>query len=62
MQEIVLKGTDISFKYGNSVVLDKCNFKVNNGDFSVIIGPNGSGKKHFIKDLSWFVKPSKWNN
>ncbi len=49
MEEAVLKGKDISFKYGSSLILDKCSFEVNNGDFSVIIGPNGSGKSTLLR-------------
>lgn len=47
--EVVLRGKDISFKYGNSVVLEKCNIEINAGDFSVIIGANGSGKSTLLK-------------
>ena len=49
MQESVLKGRDITFKFGNNIILEKCNFDIYKGDFSVITGPNGSGKSTLLR-------------
>ncbi|MCK9216620.1 MAG: metal ABC transporter ATP-binding protein [Firmicutes bacterium] len=49
MQELVLKGRDIGFRYGSNYILDKCSFDIYKGDFSVITGPNGSGKSTLLK-------------
>ncbi len=59
MKEAVLVGKNISFKYGNSVILEKCNFTINNGDFSVIIGANGSGKSTLLKICLGLLNPQE---
>ncbi len=58
MNETVLEGKDISFKYGDRHILHNCNFSVNKGDFSIIIGPNGSGKSTLLKICLGLLKPN----
>ena len=57
MKETVLRGKNISFKYGNSIILEKCNFAIDKGDFSVIIGANGSGKSTLLKICLGLLNP-----
>lgn len=59
MKETILKGKNISFKYGNSFILEKCNFIINSGDFSVIIGANGSGKSTLLKICLGLLNPQE---
>lgn len=57
MGDIIINGEGISFKYGNSMVLNNCDFKVNDGDFAVVIGPNGSGKSTLLKISLGLLNP-----
>ncbi len=50
---------DISFTYGNNVVLHNVSFKIENKDFVGIIGSNGSGKTTLLKIMLGLLKPSK---
>lgn len=55
--EKVIEVKDLSFGYGERLVLENLNFSVERGDFVGIIGPNGSGKSTLIKLLLNIVKP-----
>ena len=57
MEDIIINGEGISFKYGNSMVLNECDFKVNDGDFAVVIGSNGSGKSTLLKISLGLLNP-----
>lgn len=57
MENEIIKGEGISFKYGNSMVLNNCDFRVNDGDFAVVIGPNGSGKSTLLKISLGLLNP-----
>ena len=59
MQEAIIKGKGISFKYGSNAVLDNCDFKVYDGDFAVVTGPNGSGKSTLLKICLGLLKPQR---
>lgn len=48
---------DLSFKYGNRIILDRINLKIKQGDFIALIGPNGSGKTTLLKCILRIVKP-----
>lgn len=53
--QIILK--DISFKYGNEVILDNINFALNNNRPVVLTGKSGSGKTTFAKIITGLLKP-----
>lgn len=55
---IMIKIENVSFKYKNSntKILDKLNFKVNDGEIVAIIGENGSGKSTIGKLISGIIK------
>lgn len=57
MGDIIIKGKGIGYKYGNSMVLNNCDFKVNDSDFAVVIGPNGSGKSTLLKISLGLLNP-----
>ncbi|MBS4030769.1 MAG: heme ABC transporter ATP-binding protein [Clostridiales bacterium] len=48
----------LSFKYGETAVLDSTTFSLGEGVFTGIIGPNGSGKTTLLKLISRVLKPS----
>lgn len=45
----VLEVTNLSFSYGEEMVLQNINFKVQERDFLALIGPNGGGKSTLIR-------------
>jgi len=49
---------NLSFAYTQKIVLNKLNFKLEDGEFLTIIGRNGSGKSTFIKCLLKILKVS----
>ncbi len=48
---------DVSFSYGDFLVLDKARFHVHPGEFAALVGPNGAGKTTVLKLLLGLVKP-----
>ncbi len=54
---IVLKG--ISKRYGSRTVLKDLNLKVHQGEFHVLIGPNGGGKTTTLSIMAGLIKPDK---
>jgi zinc transport system ATP-binding protein len=57
LMEKVIEVKDLSFGYGERLILENLNFSVEKGDFVGIIGPNGSGKSTFVKLLLNNIKP-----
>lgn len=49
---------DISFKYSSNFVLNKVNFSIYQGDFLVLVGPNGGGKSTLVKIILGLLKPT----
>jgi zinc transport system ATP-binding protein len=47
----------ISFCYGENVVLNNFSLNIENGDFVAIVGPNGSGKSTMLKIIAGLLKP-----
>ncbi|MBW6410409.1 energy-coupling factor transporter ATPase [Clostridium weizhouense] len=66
MNQEMIKCTDVSFKYikneeGNTeekYAVKNVNFKVNKGEFLVILGHNGSGKSTIAKHMNALLTPS----
>ena len=55
---IVIK--DLSFSYSkNKEVLNNINFKINEGDFVMLIGPNGNGKTTLLKCIDNLLNINK---
>jgi zinc transport system ATP-binding protein len=48
----------LSASYGNKVVLQDINFRVNENDFIGVIGPNGGGKTTLLKVILGLIKPT----
>ncbi|MFB9832652.1 ABC transporter ATP-binding protein [Actinoallomurus acaciae] len=57
METSRLAGTGLTFAYDDRVVIDDVDIVVPDGSFTVIIGPNASGKSTLLKTLSKMVSP-----
>ncbi len=54
---MMLEIKHLSKKYGNNVVLDDINLKINKGDIIGIIGPSGTGKSTLLRSINLLEKP-----
>ena len=54
----ILTVKNLAVSYGNKTVIDNINFTVEDDDFLVIFGENGSGKSSLIKTLLSLKSPS----
>ncbi|GAB6161559.1 ABC transporter ATP-binding protein [Desulfothermus naphthae] len=52
-----VKVRELTFGYGDKVVLDHLSFEVSKGEILAILGPNGSGKTTLLKCLNMLLKP-----
>ena len=57
MMEPILKGRNLTKRYGKVVALDNCDFDLFPGEILAVIGDNGAGKSTLIKALSGAVVP-----
>lgn len=48
---------NVSFTYGNGLVLTGLNLSVSQGELVAVIGPNGSGKSTLLKLISGVLRP-----
>jgi iron complex transport system ATP-binding protein len=48
---------NLSFAYGQNIVLEKINLEFEAGEFVALIGPNGAGKTTLLKLLAGLLKP-----
>lgn len=55
--EPILKGRNLTKRYGKVVALDNCDFDLYPGEILAVIGDNGAGKSTLIKALSGAVTP-----
>ena len=55
--EPILKGRNLTKRYGKVVALDNCDFELYPGEILAVIGDNGAGKSTLIKALSGAVVP-----
>ncbi len=53
----ILKGRNLTKRYGKVVALDNCDFDLYPGEILAVIGDNGAGKSTLIKALSGAVVP-----
>jgi ABC-type multidrug transport system fused ATPase/permease subunit len=49
---------NVSFSYGNDLILKDCNLEIFKGDYLGIIGESGSGKTTLVDLILGFLKPS----
>lgn len=48
---------EVSFQYGDILVLDRVSLCIDKGEFIGIVGPNGSGKSTLLKIILGLLKP-----
>ncbi|WP_461245728.1 metal ABC transporter ATP-binding protein [Treponema sp. R6D11] len=58
MSEIAVNFDSVSFSYGDINVLDNASFHIRKGEFTAMVGPNGSGKTTVLKLLFGLETPS----
>lgn len=54
----ILTAQNLSVSYGNKTIIENISFTVEEGDFLVIFGENGSGKSSLVKALLGLKAPS----
>lgn len=54
----IIEIDNISFSYGNNLILENISLNIHLGDFLGIVGPNGGGKSTLLKVILGLLKPS----
>ena len=49
---------NVSLSYGNRLILDNINFKINKGEIFGMLGPNGAGKSTIFNLLTGLISPN----
>jgi iron complex transport system ATP-binding protein len=57
--DAIIKVRDVTFAYGDDVVVDGVSFGILPGEFISVIGPNGAGKSTLLRLLYGYLSPSK---
>ncbi len=57
----IIEFKDVSLSYGNRLILDNINFKINSGQIFGMLGPNGVGKSTIFNLLTGLISPSNGN-
>jgi zinc transport system ATP-binding protein len=57
MDKKIIEFNNVSFRYGNQLVLSNATFSIDKKDFFGIIGPNGGGKTTLVKLILGFLTP-----
>src|SRR5947208_500135 len=58
MHHPIVEFRDVSFTYGEGVVLDRVSVRIPEGAFVGVVGPSGAGKTTFLGLLSGSLQPS----
>ncbi|WP_440633305.1 ATP-binding cassette domain-containing protein [Candidatus Pelagibacter sp. HIMB1485] len=54
----IVEFNDVSLSYGNRLILDNINFKINRGEIFGMLGPNGVGKSTIFNLLVGLINPN----
>ena len=54
----IIEFENISLTYGNRLILDNINFKINEGQIFGMLGPNGVGKSTIFNLITGLIKPA----
>ena len=57
----IIEFENVSLSYGNRLILDNINFRVNEGQIYGMLGPNGVGKSTIFNLITGLIKPSSGN-
>ena len=52
---------NVSLAYGNRLILDNINFKINKNSIHGMLGPNGAGKSTIFNLITGLIKPKSGN-
>ncbi|HHU37400.1 MAG TPA: ABC transporter ATP-binding protein [Treponema sp.] len=58
-KQVILDFNQVSFSYGEVPVLNKVSFHLHRGEFTVLVGTNGSGKTTVLKLILGLLKPNE---
>ena len=53
----IIEFENVSLAYGNRLILDNLNFKINEGQIFGMLGPNGVGKSTIFNLITGLIKP-----
>ena len=53
----IISFENVSLSYGNRLILDNINFKINEGQIFGMLGPNGVGKSTIFNLITGLIKP-----
>ena len=56
-QNSIIELENISLSYGNRLILDNINFKINEGQIFGMLGPNGVGKSTIFNLITGLITP-----
>ena len=54
----IIEFNDVSLSYGNRLILDNLNFKINEGQIFGMLGPNGVGKSTIFNLITGLIQPN----
>ena len=54
----IINFENISLSYGNRLILDNLNFKINEGQIFGMLGPNGVGKSTIFNLITGLINPN----
>jgi len=57
-REIAVQFDSVSFAYGDFTVLENASFHIHQGEFTALVGPNGSGKTTVLKLILGLERPA----
>lgn len=57
-RSIAARATSLTFQVGETLILEKVDLEIPEGDFLAIIGPNGAGKSVLVKLILGLLKPT----
>ena len=57
--EVLITLENVSFRYGETAILQDVSFNISSGDFLALTGPNGSGKTTLLRIILGLLKPSQ---
>ncbi len=56
-KKTIIEFENVSLSYGNRLILDNINFKINEGQIFGMLGPNGVGKSTIFNLITGLIKP-----
>ena len=54
----IISFENINLSYGSRLILDNINFKINEGQIFVMLGPNGVGKSTIFNLITGLIQPN----